>query len=499
MKPTLTTAAHTQPTAARTTTQYIMIAQLLHRSQSLADAISRTAGGGAAAVLFAAAMALLPGMARAQSDLAITLTQTTPNPALTGEPVRYAATAHNIGSAQSSPVHVRLELPTGFTAAAASGSGFTCTAGSAGASNFFNCTSGVLPSGQSRSLSLSAAAPQTITGDQQTFAVKAAVNPNDLAREQGRTANNAASISTVVAALPDLKPSWAGSSTTAVPGADLMFELTLRNIGDRASGDAVLDVSIPAGQLSFSRFANNQFDGGCGLPNAQGKFTCRTSSVPAGGSRRVQIWGRTNPLLEGGDRLLAQASAKLQISLPTASARRIGVPVTGASLAGLRPLGRSERNDRNNTASLVTTVNPSVDLQVELARSRVFSCNDRRTVELVYRVSNRGSGTTTRTSRLQIGRSGACGANAYLSAGLFSCVCMAWSTPEDHAQNCSFGANNQTCPVGALAAGVTREFTLYVEAVAGQNSVQVQATVDPDNVVPERNEQNNQITTNHAL
>jgi subtilase family serine protease len=29
--------------------------------------------------------------------------------------------------------------------------------------------------------------------------------------------------------------------------------------------------------------------------------------------------------------------------------------------------------------------------------------------------------------------------------------------------------------------------------------VQVQATVDPDNVQPESNEQNNQVTTNHAL
>jgi hypothetical protein len=453
----------------------------------------------ALAALLVTAAVLVPRPARAQSDLEVTMTQATPNPVATGEPVRYAVSARNIGSAQSSPVSVRLEFPAIFTSPAASGSGFTCVASSAGTSNIFNCTSGVLASSQSRSLSLTATAPRTITGDRQTLVVKASVNPNDLAREQGRTANNTTSISTIVAALPDLVPSWTGASTTAVPGADTMFELTMRNIGDRASGDAVLKVSLPVGQLSFSRFANNQFDGGCGQPDAQGKFSCRTSSVPAGGSRRVQIWSRANPLLEGGDRLLSQATAELRIGLPTSSnTPRIGVSGGGIGVVttGLQPLGRSERNDRNNTASLVTTVNPSVDLQVTLVRSRTLGCPGNRTVQLVYRVGNQGAVAPTRSTQLRVGRKDPCAPGGYLGS---SCICYAAQGPADHAQNCSFGANDQSCPVGMLAAGASREFTLYVEAAAGQNSVQVQATVDPDNVLPESNEQNNQVTTNHAL
>ncbi|MBK9133710.1 MAG: hypothetical protein IPM15_04990 [Betaproteobacteria bacterium] len=462
-----------------------------HETQRGSRAMRERVGRKAAAAAFAAAAVLAPGLARAQSDLAVTITQGTANPVPTGAPVTYAVTARNIGAAQSSPVQVRLELPTSLTTPTASGSGFTCSSSTAGALRTFTCSSGVLPSNQSRSLSLSATAPGTITGDSQTLTVKALVNPNDLAREQGRTANNTATVSTVVQTLPDLAPSWAGSSTTASAGADLMFELALRNIGNRASGDAVLKVSIPVGQLNFSRFANNQFDGGCSAPDAQGKFTCRTASVPAGGSRRVNIWSRANSLLEGGDRLLSQATAELRIALPT--------PSGGRTAAAFQPLGTSERNERNNTSSLVTTVSPSVDLQVELARSRVFSCGDRRTVELVYRVSNRGSGTTTRNTQLQIARSSACGLNAYLQDAPLGCVCLTSTLPEHHAQNCSFGAASQTCPINTLAAGATREFTLYVEGAAGQNSVQVQATVDPNNVLPESNEQNNRITTTHPL
>lgn len=471
-----------------------MMAACRHTDRRGFPAISGRASRRAAlAAAFAAAAMLAPGLARAQSDLAVTITQGTANPVPTGAPVTYAVTARNIGTAQSSPVQVRLELPTSLTTPTASGSGFTCSSSTAGTLRTFSCSSGVLASNQSRSLSLSATAPGTISGDSQTLTVKAMVNPNDLAREQGRTANNTATVSTVVQTLPDLAPSWAGSSTTASPGADLMFELTLRNIGNRASGDAVLKVSIPVGQLSFSRFANSQFDGGCSPPDAQGKFTCRTSTVPAGGSRRVQIWSRTNNLLEGGDRLLSQATAELRIGLPSLT------PSGGRTAAEVRPLGTSERNERNNTSSLVTTVSPSVDLQVELARSRVFNCGDRRTVELVYRVSNRGSGTTTRNTQLQVARSSACGLNAYLSTGVAGCFCLTSTLPEHHAQNCSFGATSQTCPINMLAAGATREFTLYVEGAAGQNSVQVQATVDPANVLPESNEQNNQIATTHPL
>ena len=437
------------------------------------------------------ALALTASSATAQSpDLAASIRQTSTVTAFTNTVARFEVTVRNGGWRQSNTANLRVDLPAGFTAPSAGGSPFTCATAPGSTGTSVTCQSGVLATNQSRSFALSATTPRTITGDRQVFTLTAVANPGNMTPEGTATANNTATLGVAVETAADLQAAWTGSPTSAIPGTLASYRAILRNTGDRAAQNPALRVAIPLGQLTFQRFESNGFSGGCGQPDAQDGFTCRAPSLAAGASVSVGIATRMNPLLIGGDRLLFQATAAFQQGVNyDAGTRTGGVP--------LRQLTQTERDDRNNVASLVTTIAAGADLRVEAVSSRTLGCNEDRKVEGVFRVSNRGSSPTAIATEMRLNRPDPCGAGAYSAGG--TCNCFLAPQPSDHRDNCSMRATDQGCPINSLAPGATRTFTLYVLAPAGQRSVTVEAVVDAANRVPESNEQNNRATINHSL
>ncbi len=351
-----------------------------------------------------------------------------------------------------------------------------------------------MPIGQVRTLACSATAPRTITGNRQVFTVTAKANPNSLGPEGAATANNTGTASTAVETCGDLDPTWSGSPTSVNSGQETVFRATMRNTGDGAVGASVLRISIPLGQVSFVRFDNNRFSNGCGQPDAQGKLSCRTSSLAAGASVSVGIVTRTNPLLIAGDRLLLQASADT-VSTANFDGTTGSVPLP-PGIAG-RTLKPSERSTSNNSASLVTTVTSApLDLVVTPVTGTIWKCHPSayRCLAMQFRVENRGPGTYVGGTQVRIDKKGLCGSRGHLERG--SCV------PGPGPTGCQSTDNDQTCPVGNLAPGECRTiaFTVWFPPEGAVNppglpeSLTVTARVDPTNTIPETNENNNRAT-----
>lgn len=424
-------------------------------------------------------------------DLTVAIRQTSVAPAFTGDTVRYEVTLRNIGQAASITGDVQIDLPLSFTSPSAAGPLFTCTLTSGTGINRISCRSGLLGIGQARTFTFSVTAPRTITGSRQVFTLTAKANPNALGLEGASTANNTATAATAVETVGDLQATWSGSPTSAVASMEVTYRATLKNTGDRAVPGSVLRIIIPLGQVSFVRFENNGFSGGCGQPGAQGQFSCQTSSLAAGASVGVGIVTRMNPLLLAGDRLLFQATADTveTVSLP-ATGGKVGVP--------LRQIAPVERNGGNNSASLVTTITSTpVDLLATLVRSSIFTtCGglDERCVCPEFRVENRGPGTYIGGTQLRIDKAGPCSTGYHLDRG----SCVQGSDPS----GCQSTSSDQTCSVGNLAPGSGRTFSLCVSipregtviAAGVPHSVSVTATVDPAGTIPETNELNNSIT-----
>ena len=440
-------------------------------------------------------------------DLAVGIRQTSAGPALTGTAARYEVTLRNIGQAASTSGNVVVELPAGFTGATAGGSPFSCSVATTAGAAKITCQSGLMAIGQVRTFACSATAPRTITGNRQVFTVAARANPNALGPEGAATANNTATVSTAVETRGDLDPTWSGSPTSVTAGQEAVFRATLRNTGDGAIGGSVLRITIPVGQVSFVRFDNDRFSGGCGQPDAQGKLSCRTASLAAGASASVGIVTRTNALLLPGDRLLFQAAAETvdAVTLP-APGGRVDVPV--------RQLGPAERSTGNNVASLVATVG-SAPLDLALSPIGIapdatraceplnFSCATVR-----FKVENRGPGTYTGGAQLRIDHVGPCPATTYLvtsPSGLRRADCIWGSDPS----GCRASGSDQTGPVGNLAPGTSRTVSFLVPLVRKQSGagifdptqvivLTVNATLDPANAVAESNENNNRATANYT-
>lgn len=430
-------------------------------------------------------------------DLAVAIRQTSVATAFTGDTVRYEVTLRNIGQAASITGDVQIDLPLSFTSPSAAGPPFTCTLTTGTGINGISCRSGLLGIGQARMFTFSVTAPRTITGSRQVFTLTAKANPNALGLEGAATANNTATVSTAVETVGDLQATWSGSPISAVASMDVTYRATLKNTGDRAVPGSVLRISIPLGQVSFVRFENNGFSGGCGQPGAQGQFSCQMSSLAAGASVGVGIVTRMNPLLLAGDLLLFQATAD--------TVETVSFPATGGKVSvPLRQIAPVERNKGNNSASLVTTITYTpVDLVVTLVRSSIINtCGalDYPCFCPEFRVDNRGPGTYIGGTQLRIDKAGPCSADSHLERG--SCV------PGPDPSGCqSTGSDQTTCSVGNLSAGSGRTFSLCVSipregtviAAGVPHSVSVTATVDPAGTIPETNEQNNSVTITHSF
>ena len=384
-------------------------------------------------------------------------------PVRAGEPIRYALTARNSGNS-GAPVSIHILFPSQILPSGGSGSGFSCSL--AGRTNLSCNSTSHLLAGSSQIINITAKAPETITGDSQTFTVQARIDPSNAVAETNESNNEDRVSITVVPFGPDLTVDLAGSDTTATGAAEVKYVVTAKNIGDRSTASfPFVEVQFPS-EISFVRVENSQF-GGCN--HGFGKVRCpMENALDARASESGTFVGRVHADV------------------------RHNTVLTFAARTGF---SREYLTD-NNSATVNTTVREICDLRVS---PQTFTSNRCSTVSIPYllpdirydvlrgKVKNEGRTNSASTKVLVTTGAGGkmldCGDHKQCAtcSSVVSSVC----TPKS--------GNTAICDIGPLAPGGTQDFSLTVVR-DGNNSYSVEYQVDPNYDLTESDESNNKAT-----
>ena len=416
-------------------------------------------------------LAAHPGSASAQlGDFTVAVRQVPDLPIFTGAAVAYVVAVTSAG-ALASPAAVRVTLPSEFRDVAATpsaASGFTCTRPSP---TVVSCTRGLLAG--TAEVRVTATAPSSIGSDGDNYTVTAHVDPGRAVSEINEQ-NNAASVTTRVETGPDLDVDLSGSSTTADVGDEITYVLRLLNVGDGGTAVVNLRATLPQ-QVAFVRFEpveGQQFSFNACARDGQ-VITCRPGSTAPGQTLAVRIVARVTSSA-GDSQILFGATAD-----PSNSIR--------------------ERNENNNSASVLTTVRAVSDLVISgtVSKARVSGASlplggsevASVAVTLTLTVRNNGpssSPPTTVTVNWPAGSQngvGFCPGGSQLQDG--SCI-------PGQVTNCF-----NTCSVGTVLPGGSQVVTaVAVVASLPIRGLSITATVDAAGTVVETNNGNNSVTLN---
>ena len=257
------------------------------------------------------------------ADLAVTKV-VNPTTAVAGGTITYLITVANSGRSDATGVTladtVPVAVPGGITVLSATTTQGSCSTTAAAVS----CALGTLTPGTSARVSVAARiAPETPAGTLTNTAVAATTTPEAV------TANNRGSVDLAVQSQADLSVVKSATPNPVVPGAPLTYTLQVSNAGpSRATGVTLVD-TLPAGTAFVS---------GTGCTAAGQTVTCTVGTLDSGSS----------------------ATRTLVVSTPDT--------IPGGTLTNtVRAVSDNDPVSSNNTASFVSSTNPSADLSLTKA------------------------------------------------------------------------------------------------------------------------------------
>jgi hypothetical protein len=175
----------------------------------------------------------------------------------------------------------------------------------------------------------------------------AAVDPDNLVQESNET-NNSAALDTEVETRASLVSERTAGLITPPVGPDLHYFARIRNTGDRDAPNVAVQIGFPLPSMIFDHVdgvGNLQcFPPTVDPTSGDGRFTCSTRIIPAGGEATVNFTVHLNPQLSDGTFLQMMITADPANVIP-------------------------ERNAFDRFAALGLTVRTPADLQPDLQLS----------------------------------------------------------------------------------------------------------------------------------
>jgi len=190
--------------------------------------------------------------------------------------VNYSLTfnVRSIGTRDALATSAGFVIPAGSALEAVNAAGGTCTVIDRQAS----CSLGTLPSGASRTITLSITGQ--VIGTETLLADVTAMN-------DGSSANNSASVELVTAPLADLATTVSATPSSLAVGADARFSVTMTNLGPSVTSDARLSIDVPTG------LAVNSIDaGGLACAASANSISCDPLLLATNDARTVVFTAR---------------------------------------------------------------------------------------------------------------------------------------------------------------------------------------------------------------
>jgi uncharacterized repeat protein (TIGR01451 family) len=285
----------------------------------------------------------------AVSDLAVTKTAS-PNPVQVGNPLTFTIFVTNAGPSVATNVRVTDTLPAGLTFGGVSGPGWT-SCGRSGVT--VTCTVASLAVGAAPNIIITATAPVTSgTIINNVVVGSSAFDPN--------AANNSDAESVSVTPFNDLSISKTNNQTSIVPGTTVTYSIVVNNPGPVVVNGAGVNDTMPAALTSPA-------------------WTCAAtagSSCPASGSGSISA---TVNLAIGGN-------VTFTVTSPV-SATATGTLANTATVT--LPLGITDPDTSNNTATDSDPLTPQADLQISKTDGQT-SVTAGSTVNYTILVTNNG-------------------------------------------------------------------------------------------------------------
>lgn len=374
-----------------------------------------------------------------------------PDPVAPSGLLTYTLTVNNTGTQNASGVKVTDILPAGVTFVSATGdSGLTCNQ----AGGTVTCVGGAIAAGAHATITinvLAPAAPTTITDQME-------VDPDHTIDELNENDNKATATTSVAlgggGVQIDLTLGMTASAPSVAPDGSLTYTLTAGNGGSVTAFNVALRDVLPAGSTYVSAGGDKGFV--CNQVN--GVVTCGggTLNPGAAGNATITIVIRA-PHFVGASSITNQATIDPDNLI-------------------------AESNETNNSASVTTTLQATVDLVMGM-------------IGLPAKVL-RGS---THNYTLTVQNAGTDGATGVEVVDSLPVGVSVLNIQADSGFRCSMVNNlavTVDCTGGTIAAGATATITIMVSVNtvttdANPTPITNTATVDPNNTIIETNENNN--------
>ncbi|RLK62375.1 CARDB domain-containing protein [Actinokineospora cianjurensis] len=367
------------------------------------------------------------------ADLRVTKTASTPNP-VAGTRTNYTITVTNDGPSDARNVVVNDPIQTGVSVVSASPQSGTCTTGST-----VTCQIGVVPAGGSVTVSLRVAiAPDRPAGELTNAATATTSTPQEF------TANDSASVATVVGRVSDLTITKTAVPQPVVAGGPLTYNLAVSNHGPSVADNVVVTDTLP---LGLTATGDQATQGACTI--VLRTITCQVGTLAVDGTAAITITADTPGI----------------------------VPPAGFTNTATVTSTSTDPNPADNTATHVSTVTAQADLavtQVVAAPSVVAGTGTRYTMT----VTNEGPSVAQAVTSSQA-----------LPAGFT----IGTITPTTG--TCQIQAGRVVCNFGNLAAAAAASVTVDVSVPSGQALGSTGATATVASTTPDPTQSNNTTTT----
>jgi uncharacterized repeat protein (TIGR01451 family) len=190
----------------------------------------------------------------------VSVSKTGPASAIPGQQVSFTVTVTNLGPAAAANVTVNDPATPGLTFVSNSG----------GCASAYPCSLGTLANGATVGITSTYSIPSNATGSVSNTATVSTTTPESNASNNSSTAN--------VSLTPQANLSVSkGGPSSAIPGSNVTYTITLSNLGPSDAAGVVLSDPTPSG-LTFVSAS------GSGCTN----FPCTIGALPAGQTRTVQ-------------------------------------------------------------------------------------------------------------------------------------------------------------------------------------------------------------------
>jgi uncharacterized repeat protein (TIGR01451 family) len=241
----------------------------------------------------------------AQADLSITKTGS-PDPVAPGTNLTYLIQVANAGPDAATAVTVTDVIPVGTTfVSLAWPVAWTCLTPIVGGSGVISCTISTLGVGATASFTL---VVNVSAGDGATITNTATVGSATIDLNPG---NNTATATTKVKKQADLAVTKADTPDPVVAGADLTYDITLKNFGPNEAVNASLTDATPANTTfrSFAQISGPAFSCSAPAVGGTGTVSCTISMFGAGATATFRLVVRVSASTPNGTTLSNTATA----------------------------------------------------------------------------------------------------------------------------------------------------------------------------------------------